>query len=351
MPRCGTARVSLLCLLFLMFTTCNQLSKLSGSDPKGVLSKYLNASLRGQREDAYQHISARDQQVRTLAEYQSIEADNPFLQAFADKVSYVIQTVRIDGNTAKAEVEVTSPDFKKVFMGLMGSAFVSALSGTKDEDLEKRVQEKLTSQNVPMITGTETYELVKEAGAWKVFLDWESEIAKHERAEEIERLLAEADTLRDANQLQEARVKYDEILSLDATVIKAEEARRQVHEQIIKQAYIKDHVELRDFRTGSGSPKFSPRDTKPAVFGTIVNNGDRTLTKVKVTVYFLNEKSIVIGEKDFHPVLVTAYAFGNDNKPLHPNYMKDFGYIVQDSAPSAYAGKAWAEVTDIQFEQ
>ena len=141
------------------------------------------------------------------------------------------------------------------------------------------------------------------------------------------------------------------MLSLDATVVKAQEARREVDEKIIKQVYMKDHVEIRDFRTGSGSPKFAPGDTKPAVFGTIVNNGDRTLTEVKVTVYFLNEQSIVIGEKDFHPVLVTEYAFGNDNKPLHPNYMKDFGYIVQDSAPSAYAGKAWAEVTDIQFEQ
>jgi hypothetical protein len=117
-----------------------------------------------------------------------------------------------------------------------------------------------------------------------------------------------------------------------------------------KRAYIQEYVKLRDVRTGKGQ-RLGFGDPEPAVFGTVVNQGGRTLTKVQVTVYFLDEHGIVIGEKDYHPVLVTTSAFSTDNTLLKPHYVKDFGYIIKDAAPSAYAGKVWAEVRDIEFAQ
>lgn len=111
-----------------------------------------------------------------------------------------------------------------------------------------------------------------------------------------------------------------------------------------KKQYMKE-LALINFEVGEGE-KYGK--TVPGVFGTIVNKGSRTLKKVQITVYFLNKKGTVIGEEDFYPVLVTKYSIGRGNKPLKPNYEKDFGYNVKDSAPSSWV-QATAQVTDIEF--
>ena len=129
--------------------------------------------------------------------------------------------------------------------------------------------------------------------------------------------------------------------------ISKERKRKAKIEKNLKEKirYMKNVV-LNKFTVGEGE-KFGER--VPGVFGTIVNKGNRTLKEVQVTVYFLNNKGTVIGEEDYHPVLVTKFAFGRDNKPLKPNYEKDFGYNVKGSAPSSWSGQAKAKVTDIEF--
>ena len=107
-------------------------------------------------------------------------------------------------------------------------------------------------------------------------------------------------------------------------------------------------VELKDFKVSEGK-KYSFDELEPCIFGTIVNNGERILKKVEITVYFLDKNGTVIGEEDFHPVLVSNYSFGGDNKPLKPNYVKDFGYSVKKYAPSAWAGKVNGEIANIEF--
>lgn len=82
------------------------------------------------------------------------------------------------------------------------------------------------------------------------------------------------------------------------------------------------------------------------VFGTIVNNGAKTLRKVTIRVYFLDSGGRRIGEKDFSPVLVTEFG---DDAPLRPGYRKDFGYSVEDDAPSGWAKKIEVEIVDVEF--
>jgi len=87
------------------------------------------------------------------------------------------------------------------------------------------------------------------------------------------------------------------------------------------------------------------------VFGTIVNKGNRTLNRVELTVYFLDQNGVVVGEEDFYPVLVTKFSLSGDNKPLKPNYVKDFGYTVEVSAPSTWSKKVKAKITNIEFAE
>jgi hypothetical protein len=176
--------------------------------------------------------------------------------------------------------------------------------------------------------------------------------AKKEKAERVTSLLSDAKELRKSNKLHGAVKKYEEALTLDSEMVEAREGLSETKQEIEsfeeKQAYIKNII-LKDFEVSEGK-KYGFGKTVPAVFGTIVNKGDRTLKEVEITVYFLNDEGTVIGEEDFHPVLVSEYSFGDNNKPLKPNYVKDFGYSVEDYAPSAWSKKAKAKITNIEFE-
>jgi len=84
------------------------------------------------------------------------------------------------------------------------------------------------------------------------------------------------------------------------------------------------------------------------VFGEIKNTGNRTLTEVEITIYYLDEPGNTIYEKTFHPVLVSSWS--PDNKPLKPNYSEKFGYDADD-VPSEWSKKIKAHVTNIKFEE
>jgi hypothetical protein len=86
------------------------------------------------------------------------------------------------------------------------------------------------------------------------------------------------------------------------------------------------------------------------VFGTVVNRGDKTLNEVTVRVYFLDSKRTRIGEKDYHPVLVSRYAL-NGTTPLRPSYRKDFGYSLDGDAPTGWSRKIEAEIVDLEFAE
>lgn len=90
----------------------------------------------------------------------------------------------------------------------------------------------------------------------------------------------------------------------------------------------------------------------PGVVFKLRNNGDRTLTRVEVTVYFKDADGNVIHEEGFVPV--SESSFSGNNKPLKP------GYVWQMEAGKFYAAKSvpseWKEgnfgyaVTDIEFD-
>jgi hypothetical protein len=65
---------------------------------------------------------------------------------------------------------------------------------------------------------------------------------------------------------------------------------------------------------------------------------------------FLDKEGNVVGEEDYYPVLPNLFSIG-DNKPLKPNYVEDFGYTVEDTAPSAWDGRAESKITDIAFAE
>jgi len=340
-------------ILALSVIGCDKISELQQPSAKDVLSSYLDASLKSRSEEAYGYVSTEDKSVKSLSEYKSEtdKKDNPFAAVIVSSVSFKVQKVTESGGTAKADVEITLPDMSVMFKDLMGAAFSSAFGGKDKAEIEKSIAKKYETGEVPTTTKNEEYHLVKENEGWKVFLDWKTKKAEKENADKVAALLSDAKELRKSKKLHGAVKKYEEVLTLDSEMVEAKEGLAEANQEIEsfeeKQAYIKKVI-LKDFKVSEGK-KYGFGKAVPGVFGTIVNNGDKTLKKVEITVYFLNDKGAVIGEEDFHPVLVSEYSFGGDNKPLKPNYVKDFGYSVEDSAPSSWSKKAKVKITNIEF--
>ena len=349
--RITTILVSL--VMIFSIVGCDKISELNQPSAKQVLGSYLDASLKSRSEEAYSFVSTEDKAVKTLSEYKSEidKTDNPFAAVIVSSVSYKVLKVTESGSTAKANVEITFPDMSVMFKDLMGAAFSSAFGGKDKAEIEKSIAKKYESGEVPTTTKNEEFHLLKEKDGWKVFLDWKAKKAEKEKADKVAALLSDAKELRKSKKLHGAVKKYEEALTLNSEMVEAKKGLSETNHEIKsfeeKQAYIKN-VALKDFKVSEGK-KYGFGKAVPGVFGTIVNNGNRALKKVEITVYFLNDKGSVIGEEDFHPVLVSEYSYGGDNKPLKPNYVKDFGYSVEDYAPSSWSKKAKAKITDIEF--
>lgn len=349
-----TTNIVLSFVLAFLAVGCDKISELNQPSAKEVLSSYLDASLKSRSEEAYSYVSTEDKSVKDLNEYKSEndKKDNPFAAVIVSNVSFKVLKVTETGSTAKADVEITLPDMGVMFKDLMGAAFSSAFGGEDKGEIEKELAKKYETGEIPTTTKNEEFHLVKEDDGWKVFLDWKTKQAEKEKADKVASLLADAKELRKSNKLHGAVKKYEEALTLDSEMVEAKEGLDETKQEIEsfeeKQAYIKNVI-LKDFKVSEGK-KHGFGKAVPGVFGTIVNNGERSLKEVEITVYFLNDDGTIISEEDFHPVLVSEYSFGENNKLLKPNYVKDFGYSVEDYAPSSWSKKAKAKITNIEFE-
>lgn len=88
---------------------------------------------------------------------------------------------------------------------------------------------------------------------------------------------------------------------------------------------------------------------EPGVFGEIKNNGDRTLDKIEITVYYLDSQGNPVSEKTFTPVNEGAQTYGmSDASALKPRYGRKFGYEAKE-APSDWSKKVNVQVTKVQF--
>lgn len=282
---------------------CEHVGDLLGTGPKDTLEKFLDTSLHGNKEEAYKYLSSKDRRVRTLAQYKGDDAESPLAKVLASKVSYEIQSIDTHGSTATAIVQITSPDFTALFKDLFGAAFASAFGGGDKAELEKKLAEKYANEEVRTTTRTERFSLVKESDGWKVFLDWETET-------KVTAALNEARTLRKKKKLHAALAKLDEVLELKSEMVETKKERGEVEREIKefeeKQAYI-DKVVLYDLEAGYYETFLEKRI--PGVRFKLKNAGDRSLKKVKVTVYFKDASGTVIHEEDYHPILVTEFSF------------------------------------------
>jgi hypothetical protein len=135
--------------------------------------------------------------------------------------------------------------------------------------------------------------------------------------------------------------------------LKEESERKQEQENSVKAAYIAEHLELYDVAAKYRDSLLDGR--VPGVLFKLSNDGDRSLDKVEVTVYFKDASGRVLAEEDYLPVLVTDFSYSGDAKPLKAGYvwqMEEGKFYAAKSVPSEWdEGSIEAKITDIQFTE
>jgi hypothetical protein len=137
----------------------------------------------------------------------------------------------------------------------------------------------------------------------------------------------------------------------DKQPVEAKDAFKEEGVSEEKKAYL-DKIDLYDFTAKYRDSYLDGR--VPGVNFKVKNKGDRTLSKVEVTVYFKSSDGTVIAEETYYPVLVTKISLDGDNKPLKPNYIwqqeQDHFYAAKNVPSEWKEGAASAKITNIEFQ-
>jgi len=117
--------------------------------------------------------------------------------------------------------------------------------------------------------------------------------------------------------------------------------------QEIKQRELKkelDKVEVQEVRVGIGTSKGK---LGTAIFGEIINNGERSIKIAVLKIFFLGKSGEKIKEKKFFPV--NNFSF-SDSSPLNPGQSKKFGFAIDDFVPEKWSGEILVKLIDLKFK-
>ena len=115
----------------------------------------------------------------------------------------------------------------------------------------------------------------------------------------------------------------------------------------IKQKELQDElgkVEIQNVRIGTGTSKGK---LGTAIFGEILNNGERIIKIATLNVFFLSESGDISKEHKFFPV--NNYSF-SDSLPLAPGQLKEFGFPIDEIIPENWGGTISAKLIDLKFK-
>lgn len=103
-------------------------------------------------------------------------------------------------------------------------------------------------------------------------------------------------------------------------------------------------VELQKIRIGAG---ISNDKLGTAIFGEIINNGERIINIAVMNVKFINEDGEASKVHKFFPV--NKFSF-TDSLPLKPGQSKEFGFPIDEIVPEDWDGTFTAKLTDLKFK-
>ncbi|MGZ8500694.1 MAG: hypothetical protein ACXW5W_20155 [Candidatus Binatia bacterium] len=144
-----------------------------------VVENYVKALYARDFRAAYEQISSADQRLKDVHSYNrergefrdfTLEA----ARAVAQSVSVRVVELRVDGERGTAKVTANVPNATKLNPLMLDweSERLERLSASERKTLLDTIDRQRRDEKIAMVAGEETFNLVKEAGGWKLFLNW-----------------------------------------------------------------------------------------------------------------------------------------------------------------------------------
>tara|TARA_X000000950_G_scaffold18984_1_gene20551 strand:- start:406 stop:1503 length:1098 start_codon:yes stop_codon:yes gene_type:complete len=332
------------------------------SDANLTALAYVKSSKNLDFNSTYGLLSQEDKNILSKEDYQEFKKPKVMIEiakAIALKSEYKIKESSIAEKSATVIIEISSPDYSSLFQSIVASAFRSTFDTSKEndeqlKDFSKDISKLIDDSDVPKQIINQSVQLVLENNEWKVSEGLKVAYQKRINKEKINELLKIASSLYKEKKYSESINTYKKILNIDDSNEKALSSMKKIEDKLaeekIKQDYL-NKIEIFEF-IAKRIDTYS-RNNIPAVRFAIRNNGDRSLDRVEVTVYFYDANDNAIFEKTYLPVLVTSYGLYGDS-PLKPNYIKrkkENEYYTIDELGPEWLGKADAIVSDFKFSE
>ncbi len=326
---------------FLFIPACQIMS------PESVVKDYFTFIQEGKYDNAYNLLTEFDKTEKPLNEFKE---EMQYIALFGSKWNYNIISSATRENIAKVIIKTEYPDLSGLMSELFGRAFENILNDEKmgKEDYLDLLKSKLQEKDFPTAKEEQTITLIKEESTWRILNFY----YKSHLIDKANEYIKNKD-FRAANETYKEGLKidpYDKELKL-----KRKELRASYANWKIKKNYI-DSIEIFDEKGKMYNVGFWEEELIPGVEFGLRNNGNKTLKKVEVTAYFMNQENKTIHEKTFTPVnyLTGEYAYMNgENYPLRPNYIWNLErdhYLKCKRCPKEWKiGNVKFVITDIEF--
>jgi hypothetical protein len=150
-------------------------------DPMRVLDAYLRASYARDYKEAYRHISSLDRKLKDERSY--VRERGSFTGFTLEISSKLAESIEITAmgrpatsDKANIKAKLKIPDANKLSDIVMDWDFeqLNSLPASRQKDILDKIEKLRSDGKLPMVEGEEDFQLVKETGSWKMFLDWAS---------------------------------------------------------------------------------------------------------------------------------------------------------------------------------
>ena len=171
---------------FLLLSSCAHEAR-----PEDVALEYGRALYASDLEHAYRLISGEDRRMKDEATFgrERGPATGFALEVARQLASFIEATpveTRIGGDRATVRMKVRLPDASAPAIAALVADWderhLNALPRTEREKITRRFDELHRARQIPVLEGEETFELVREAHGWRVFLNWAGGIRVRFRA-------------------------------------------------------------------------------------------------------------------------------------------------------------------------
>jgi len=150
-------------------------------DPFRVLDDYLRASYARDYNEAYRYVSSQDRSLKDAKTYvRERGAFTGFTLDISKKLAESIEITAMDReitpDKANTKAKLKIPDANKLSDIVLDWDFerLNSLAASQQKAILDKIEKLRGDGKLPMVEGEEVFQLVKETGGWKMFLDWAS---------------------------------------------------------------------------------------------------------------------------------------------------------------------------------